>query len=58
MLNKRVMITGCSSGLGRLMADRFAEEGWQVLATTRYPDRLKENTIQVSHYSRLTRIFH
>jgi NAD(P)-dependent dehydrogenase (short-subunit alcohol dehydrogenase family) len=26
------------------MAYRFAEKGWQVLATTRHPERLKENT--------------
>lgn len=44
MFNKRVIITGCSSGFGQLMVYRFAEEGWQVLATTRHPERLKENT--------------
>ncbi len=43
MLNKRVIITGCSSGFGQLMAYRFAEEGWQVLATTRHPEKLKAN---------------
>ncbi|TAL38449.1 MAG: SDR family oxidoreductase [Alphaproteobacteria bacterium] len=37
---KRIVITGCSSGFGKLMAEAFAREGWQVLATTRVPEQL------------------
>lgn len=32
---KTVLITGCSSGLGRTSAFHFAREGWQVIATMR-----------------------
>jgi len=30
-----VLITGCSSGIGRAVAHRFADEGWNVSATMR-----------------------
>jgi NAD(P)-dependent dehydrogenase (short-subunit alcohol dehydrogenase family) len=34
---RRVLITGCSSGLGLALAQRFAAAGWQVLAGLRDP---------------------
>ena len=39
---KRWLITGCSSGLGRALADRRAAEGEQVGATARRPETLGE----------------
>lgn len=33
-----VLITGCSTGLGRTAARKFAKEGWNVIATMRKPD--------------------
>jgi len=33
--SKSVLITGCSSGIGRATAHRFAKAGWQVAATMR-----------------------
>ena len=33
-----VLITGCSSGIGRSTAVRFQSEGWNVVATMRNPD--------------------
>lgn len=32
-----VIITGCSSGIGRATAERFLNEGWRVWATSRDP---------------------
>jgi NAD(P)-dependent dehydrogenase (short-subunit alcohol dehydrogenase family) len=37
---KSVLITGCSSGFGKQMVHRFLAAGWQVLATTRQPEKL------------------
>lgn len=36
-MSKTVLITGCSSGLGRLTARLFAARGWNVVATMRKP---------------------
>lgn len=33
----RILITGCSSGFGHAIANRFAGEGWDVVATMRVP---------------------
>lgn len=37
MSNRTVLITGCSSGIGRATAYAFLEEEWQVYATARNP---------------------
>jgi NAD(P)-dependent dehydrogenase (short-subunit alcohol dehydrogenase family) len=34
---RSVLITGCSSGIGRAAAERFSAEGWRVFATMRNP---------------------
>jgi NAD(P)-dependent dehydrogenase (short-subunit alcohol dehydrogenase family) len=34
---KTVLITGCSSGIGKASARLFAERGWNVIATLRDP---------------------
>ena len=36
-VQKTVLITGCSSGIGRATAHAFTEEGWTVYATARNP---------------------
>ena len=34
-MNRTVLITGCSSGIGRMTAKYFQEKGWNVIATVR-----------------------
>jgi NADP-dependent 3-hydroxy acid dehydrogenase YdfG len=35
---KTVLITGCSAGIGRAVAELFADRGWNVAATMRSPE--------------------
>ena len=42
MNNKVIWITGASSGIGRSLALKFANEGWVVAASARRQDLLKE----------------
>jgi NAD(P)-dependent dehydrogenase (short-subunit alcohol dehydrogenase family) len=41
-MNKTIFITGTSSGLGRACAKYFAEQGWNVAATMRRPEKETE----------------
>ncbi|HWX74856.1 MAG TPA: SDR family NAD(P)-dependent oxidoreductase [Solirubrobacteraceae bacterium] len=40
--SKAVLITGCSSGIGRASASRLAQSGWTVYASARRPESLAE----------------
>ena len=42
MTKKVVMITGCSTGIGRLAAKTFQSKGWNVIATMRSPENEEE----------------
>ena len=44
MKAKTVLITGCSSGFGKLAAKKFHNEGWNVIATMRSPEKENELT--------------
>jgi NAD(P)-dependent dehydrogenase (short-subunit alcohol dehydrogenase family) len=37
-MSRTIIITGCSSGIGRHCAIRLAEDGWKVIATARKPE--------------------
>lgn len=43
-MNKTILITGTSSGLGRATAKLFHAKGWNVIATMRAPEREAELT--------------
>ncbi len=41
-MNKTILITGASSGIGHATAKLFADRGWNVIATMRQPGRATE----------------
>jgi len=54
MMNKTVIITGTSSGIGKQTALYFSEKDWNVIATMRNPEKKKtgfeeKKNIEVTH---------
>ncbi|MFB6220287.1 MAG: SDR family oxidoreductase [Halolamina sp.] len=65
MRPETVLITGCSSGIGRVTAEAFLADGWQVYATARDPDdiadlaehdRCTTDTLDVTEQSDITNV--
>ncbi len=47
-MSKNVWITGASSGIGKALAIKFAREGWQVAASARRENLLKDLKLWIS----------
>lgn len=45
-MKKTVLITGCSSGFGKVATCFFTKKGWNVIATMRRPEEEQELTGQ------------
>ena len=39
---KKIWVTGASSGIGRAVAEKFAMEGWKVAVSARRKEKLDE----------------
>ena len=41
-VSKAVLVTGCSTGIGRATAERLARRGWTVYASARQRESIKD----------------
>ena len=45
-MNKTILITGASSGIGKATAKLFQQKGWNIIATMRTPEKETEKTLR------------
>ena len=48
---KKIWITGASSGIGKAVAEKFAKEGWQVSVSARRKEILDQMAKDSNNYS-------
>ena len=53
-MSKKIWITGASSGIGKALAIKFANEGWQVAASARRENLLQDLNKNNSNISNLS----
>jgi NAD(P)-dependent dehydrogenase (short-subunit alcohol dehydrogenase family) len=53
-MNKTILITGASSGIGAATAKLFVQEGWNVIATMRKPEH--ETELRTSDHVLVTKL--
>lgn len=54
MQKRVVIITGASSGIGKALAEKYADEGWDVVVAARREERLLELKTKLKHTTVLT----
>ena len=53
-----VLITGASRGIGRVLADQYEDDGWNVIRTCRSPQNLNEMALDITNVRQVNRIAH
>lgn len=54
-MNKTILITGATSGIGKAVAEKFAENGWNCIITGRRAERLTQlkNELEHKHHTKV-----
>ena len=55
---RKIWITGASSGIGKALAIKFANEGWKVAVSARRENLLKELSDKYPNYTFISFRYH